>query len=104
VVELSPGERRRLPSLPGSNLPMLVASGPEGSWEKDGEAIHAWHVPVPPQSERAALWVACGADAATASLLSRRHRHASARIEELARAAHALGKWCVLRARPGRVR
>jgi hypothetical protein len=90
VVELSPGERRRLPSLPGSHLPMLVASGPEGSWEQDGEAISAWHVPVPPQAERAALWLACDVDAATADQLSSRHRHASARIEELARAAHAL--------------
>ena len=90
VAELSPGERRRLPSLPGSKLPMLVASGPEGSWEKDGEAISAWHVPVPPQSERAGLWLACDVEAATADQLSLRHRHASARIEELARAAHAL--------------
>ncbi|WP_372657519.1 ATP-binding protein [Hydrogenophaga sp.] len=90
VAELSPGERRRVPAFTGGDLPMLVATGPDGSWENDGEPLAAWQVPVPPVQERAALWMGFDADPDTATELAAGHRHASARIEELARAAHAL--------------
>lgn len=90
VAELAPGERRRVPALRGRHLPLLMASGPEGSWELDGQAVPAWTVPVPPAAERAALWSAAGLPGDAAQGLARQHRHACARIDELAHAAHAL--------------
>ena len=37
-AELAPGERRRLKDIPGWNGPVLVAAGPDGSFEREGEA------------------------------------------------------------------
>lgn len=90
VAELSPGERRRVPPLHGALLPQLVASGPEGSWTWDGQTVPVWTVPVPPADERAALWRDAGLSPEAAGRLARHHRHASARIAELAHAAHSL--------------
>jgi len=90
VAELMPGERRRVPLMPGPGLPMLMASGPEGSWELESQAVASWVVPLPLRAERAALWAAAGLPADSAQRLARHHRHATARIHELAHAAHGL--------------
>lgn len=89
-AELAPGERRELPPLPGHAGPMLVASGVEGAWERAGEMLPAWRVPVPVAEERAGLWQTQNFDPDTARQLGRDHRHASARIAHLAASALAL--------------
>ncbi len=85
-AELAPGERRRLKEIPGWNGPLLVAAGPDGSFERDDEAIPAWRVPVPAPAERISLWQAATGDASLAEHLGPAHRHACGRIAELARA------------------
>ncbi len=85
-AELAPGERRRLKDIPGWNGPVLVAAGPDGSFEREGEALPVWRVPVPTPAERVGLWQAATGDAALAEHLGPAHRHACARIAELARA------------------
>ncbi|HNQ03534.1 MAG TPA: AAA family ATPase [Thiobacillaceae bacterium] len=89
---LGPGERREAPRLPGHSGPLLLASGPEGSWERDGEMVPSWHVPMPNAAERIDLWRLHGADADAAVALGRTHRHASARIAGLAREANQAGR------------
>jgi hypothetical protein len=85
-AELAPGERRRLKEIPGWNGPLLVAAGPDGSFEREGEALPVWRVPVPAPAERVQLWQAATGDASLAEHLGPAHRHACARIAELARA------------------
>ena len=85
-AELAPGERRRLKDIPGWSGPLLVAAGPDGSFERDGEALPVWRVPVPGPAERVKLWQAATGDAALGEQLGPAHRHACARIAELARA------------------
>jgi len=85
----TPGERRRLARPVGHAGVMLVASGPDGAWEHEGDTVPMWRVPVPPRDERAALWRACGLDDEAAQGLARRHRHAGARIHALGELAHA---------------
>ncbi|QSA98408.1 AAA family ATPase [Methylococcus sp. EFPC2] len=88
--ELSPGERRRLPPLPGYGDTVLVACGPEGVWEDDGETLAAWHIAPPPAAERSLLWREQGFDEASAEALGATFRHSGARIAKLARGARAL--------------
>lgn len=90
-LELGPGERRTAPRLPGHAGLLLLAGGPEGSWELDGEAVPSWHVPTPTAQERTGLWQRHGADPDTAAALGSGHRHASARIAGLAREAILAG-------------
>jgi len=85
-AELAPGERRRLPELPGWRGTWLVAAGPDGSFERDGEILPSWRVPVPSANERVALWQAATGDAGIAQTLGIAHRHPAGRIDELARA------------------
>jgi hypothetical protein len=85
----APGERRRLQRPPGHGGVLLVASGPDGSWELDGQTLPAWRVPVPPRDERAAMWSQHGLPAPAAATLARRHRHAGSRIHALAELAQA---------------
>lgn len=88
-LDLAPGERRRVPEIPGWRGPLLVATGPDGSVEFNGDTAPSWRVPVPPPDERAALWhSALGPDCAFAGLLGHQHCHAAGRIAELGRAAH----------------
>ena len=61
-AELAPGERRRLKDIPGWNGPVLVAAGPDGSFEREGEALPVWRVPVPTPAERVGLWQAATGD------------------------------------------
>ena len=85
-AELAPGERRRLKDIPGWNGPMLVATGPDGSFEREGEALPVWRAPVPTPTERVMLWQAATGDKELGEQLGPAHRHACARISELARA------------------
>ena len=102
-VELLPGERRRVPEIPGWRGALLILAGPDGSAEFRGETVPAWRVPIPPAAERQVLWRLALADpapddgeapasppdavAALAERLGRDHRHAAGRIAELGRAA-----------------
>ena len=85
-VELAPGEQRALPELPGYRGPLLVASGPDGGFVRDGTPVASWRVPIPPPAERIALWQAAIGDKALAEKLGQDSRHASGRIHDLARA------------------
>src|SRR6185295_14653449 len=85
-AELAPGERRRLKEIPGWNGPLLIAAGPDGSFERDGDTLPVWRVPVPSAAERAKLWQITTGNAELGERLGPAHRHACARIAELARA------------------
>jgi hypothetical protein len=86
-AELAPGEARRLPTLPGYHGPLLVASGTEGSFERDGSTVGSWRVPLPPPDERAALWQPLLGDAALARSAGRQYRYDAARIAQIGQAA-----------------
>lgn len=88
-AELSPGERRKLPQIRGYRGPHLVAGGHDGTWELAGNTVAAWRVPIPCAAERVMLWQAAGSDDRLSRTLGVVHRHASARIHALARAADA---------------
>ncbi len=89
--ELAPGERRRVPAIPGWTGPLLVATGHDGSVEVDGDTAPGWRVPIPSADERVALWQrALGSvegDLELAATLGHRHSHGASRIAELGRAA-----------------
>jgi hypothetical protein len=85
-AEIAPGERRRLPELPGWRGPWLIAAGPDGSFERDGEPLPTWRVPVPAAEERVALWRAATGETELAKMLGAAHRHPAGRISDLARA------------------
>ena len=86
-IDLAPGERRRIVPIPGWGGPLLVATGPDGSIEFQGDTAPGWRVPIPPPQERAELWRAALGDAEFAASLGWRHCHAAGRIAELGRAA-----------------
>lgn len=85
--ELAPGEARRLPTLPGYRGPMLVACGQEGSFQREGDSVNSWRVPLPNAGERAELWTAHTGDADLARCLGEQHRYNAAHIQVLAHAA-----------------
>jgi hypothetical protein len=98
--ELAPGERRRLPSLPGYDGPVLAVCGPEGSIEMPMASVASWTLPIPSQDGRRALWLAAlGLDVGSPSAADREtreladqlaidHRHGTGRIAHLGRLAH----------------
>jgi ATPase family associated with various cellular activities (AAA) len=86
-AEIAPGERRRLPDLPGWRGPWLIAAGPDGSFERDGETLPSWRVPVPCAEERIGLWHAATGERDLAEMLGAAHRHPAGRIAELGRAS-----------------
>jgi hypothetical protein len=85
-VELAPGDRKRLKDIPGWTGPLIVAAGPDGSFERDGDPLPAWRVPVASAAERTTLWQIATGDIELGEALGPAHRHACARIAELARA------------------
>ena len=85
-TELAPGETRRLPDLPGYHGPLLVATGMEGSFEREGDPIANWRVPLPAPGERVLLWRA-HLEPEAAERMGRTHRHSAAHIYLLGRAA-----------------
>jgi hypothetical protein len=86
-AELAPGESRRLPALPGYHGPLLLAAGPEGSFERDGDTVTGWRVPLPDPQERSALWQPIVGDTALAERLGRQYRYDTAQIVQLGSAA-----------------
>lgn len=110
-LEPGPGERVRLPAIPGHEGPMVALLGPDGGVQPAAGpgVLVEWRLPVPGPDERGALWRhALGADApdGLAEELGREHRHSSGRIALLARSARraaavrggALGRGDVSRA------
>lgn len=98
--ELAPGERRKLPALPGYSGPVLAVCGPEGSIELPHATVASWNLPIPSQDDRRALWRAALADDAESTAradatifaladeLAVDHRHGTGRIAHLGRLAH----------------
>lgn len=86
--QLSPGETRTLPNLPGYRGPVLATCGPDGGVETAHGAAASWILPVPPRAERAALWQAALGQRELAEQLANDHRHGTGRIAHLARLAH----------------
>lgn len=90
-AELAPGEMRRLPELPGYRGPVLIAAGIDGSFEREGDPIGNWRVPLPLPAERVALWQAHLAPE-MAERIGLRHRHSPAYIAHLSQAARHQAK------------
>jgi hypothetical protein len=86
-LELAPGERRHVAEIPGWHGPLLVATGPDGSIEFNGDTAPGWRVPIPPPQERAQLWRSALGESEFAAALGWQHCHAAGRIAELGRAA-----------------
>jgi hypothetical protein len=87
-LELAPGERKILPSIPGYLGPMLALCGPDGSVETADGSVLNWTLGVPPREERRRLWrEALGSDVLAADMAAQ-HRHGSGRIAHLGKLAH----------------
>ena len=84
--ETAPGEQRALPNLPGYPGPILVATGPDGSFTLGGEPVMTWSLPIPEPEERIALWRSATGDPALSEALGREFRHGAGRIQGLTRA------------------
>lgn len=89
--ELAPGERRRLPHVPGYQGPVVVVCGPDGSIESAQGAAASWTLPVPPLEGRRGLWLKALGDTHEvtdlAGQLAADHRHGAGRIAHLGRLA-----------------
>ncbi|MEC5385352.1 ATP-binding protein [Uliginosibacterium sp. H3] len=85
--ELAPGDSRKLSRLPGYTGPVLVACGPDGSFEHEGDTVASWRVPLPDAAERSGLWAGHTPDAHLAEQLGLQYRYDAARIRQLGRAA-----------------
>lgn len=84
--EPAPGEQRALPALPGYSGPILVATGPDGTFTLGGEPVMTWTLAIPEPEERIALWRSATGDPDLAEALGREFRHGAARIQGLTRA------------------
>jgi hypothetical protein len=97
--ELAPGERKRLPGLPGYDGPVLAVCGPDGSIEMPHTSVATWTLPIPSQDGRQFLWLAALGHQAGMNAEARRqtgelaeqlaadHRHGTGRIAHLGRLA-----------------
>ena len=58
LLDLAPGERHPLPTIPYYAGPLVVVTGPDGSLEDtlNAHALINWSLPVPSREEREALW------------------------------------------------
>jgi hypothetical protein len=92
VVDLAPGERKKVACPAGYTGPVLVLAGREGTIELDGTSIPSWPVPVPPPEERVALWNDEIRDASLAATLGAEYRHGASRIAQLGRSARRLAQ------------
>jgi hypothetical protein len=86
-LELGPGERRVLETVPFYSGPILAVTGPDGSIEAASGTALSWTLPVPPQAEREALWHDALENAEVAATLAGSHRHGCGRIAHLSRLA-----------------
>jgi hypothetical protein len=89
--ELAPGDRRRLPNLPGYDGPIVVLCGPDGSIDSTSGSAANWVLPVPPVDGRCEVWRrALGGTSETGELaeqLAAHYRHGAGRIAHLGRLA-----------------
>ncbi len=92
VVDLAPGERKKLTSPIGYHGPILVLASREGTIEVDGSSVPSWPVPLPAATERRALWEAELDDAELAATLGTEYRHGASRIAQVARSARRIAK------------
>ncbi len=96
LLDLAPGERQALPTIPYYAGPLVVVTGPDGSLEdaQQARALINWSLPVPPRAEREALWrLALDApDDPLPAELAQQHRHNSGRIAQLGRLAAHYGQ------------
>jgi hypothetical protein len=90
-LDLGPGERRTIPSIPAYDGGVLALCGPDGSVEHAGGAAPDWMLTVPPRAERQALWAQALGNAEAAERLARDHRHGSGQIAHLGRLARHHG-------------
>ena len=99
-LQLAPGQSRVLPSWPLGDGPLVVVTGPVGSWAcADGRPVVAIDLPLPSPQERLPHWEAalsaCGTtteSAATPSSLAKSWRMGSGQIRRVARTAMALAQ------------
>ncbi|HEX8238994.1 MAG TPA: ATP-binding protein, partial [Allosphingosinicella sp.] len=80
---LGPGERGRIESPGFYSGPILILTGPEGLIEAP-MPVSDWHVAIPGEAERAALWQTAGLDRPTAERAARAYRQGAGRIAEIA--------------------
>jgi len=88
--ELAPGERRRLPDVPGHSGPVLIVCGPDGSIEVPHCSVTSWPLSIPSEAARHSLWIAAlGLDRGDALIdqLARDYRHSVGRIAHVGRTA-----------------
>ena len=96
-LDPGPGERTRVPPLPGYDGPVLVVCGVDGFVETTHGSPATWALPLPPEDDRRLLWVAalsrearCPPNDETSGLaerLARDLRHGPARIAQIGRLA-----------------
>ena len=79
-TQLTPGETRCLPNLPGYRGPILATCGPDGGIETAQGSAASWILPVAPRAERATLWEAALGRPDLAEQLAEEHRHGTGRI------------------------
>jgi hypothetical protein len=90
VAQLAPGERKTVPPIPGYNGGVLIATGIDGGWERDGASLPGWDVPMPTVAERTRLWRDQGLEDASAQTLARTYRLGAEGTERLAQDAQTL--------------
>jgi hypothetical protein len=88
-IDVSPGDYRKLPALPGYDGPVLVCLGPEGAVGDAARSLTDWRLPLPEPEERAALWRAGFDDAQLCADLGREHLQSAGRIAEICRHARS---------------
>ena len=96
-VEPGPGERSRVPALPGYDGPVLVVCGTDGFVETTHGSPASWTLSIPPERDRHSLWLSAlsgqspaaadGTAARLAAQLARDLRHGPARIAQIGRLA-----------------
>lgn len=82
-LNLAPGERKILPTIPHYQGPILAICGPDGSVETELGTALSWTIPVPDRKDREALWTNALGDGELASTLAQEHRHRCSRIAQL---------------------
>jgi hypothetical protein len=80
---LGPGEHGRIEAPDPYAGPILVLTGSEGLIEAP-VPLGEWHVAIPDEAERAALWHGAGLDLMTAERAARAYRQGAGRIAEIA--------------------
>jgi len=86
-TEVTPGEYRELPELPGYSGPVIACLGPEGAVGQASRGLTEWSLPLPRPDERARLWASAFDDPAMCADLGREHLQSAGRISEICRYA-----------------